>query len=110
MISNYNFEKKIKKYELYYILEIIFPADINNYSYKIYGDKNFIHNRMGQEIFKSLQYGVEFSGKSTKPFTREIAFQRAAQLLQNRNRAEEYRAGIVPLRNEDYLEYANRSR
>jgi hypothetical protein len=41
MILNYNFEKKIKKYGLYYHLEIIIPSDINNFSYTF---ENYKHD------------------------------------------------------------------
>ena len=44
MITNYNFEKTIKKNGNNYYLEIIIPNNINNFVYKIYGDNGFIQH------------------------------------------------------------------
>ena len=44
MINSYNLKKKIINiYDTYY-LEIIFPNDFNNFTYKIYGNKGFIQH------------------------------------------------------------------
>ena len=44
MISNYNFEKKIKKINNLYNLEIVLPNILNNFNYKIYGNNGFFQN------------------------------------------------------------------
>ena len=44
MISNYNFEKKIKKINNIYNLEIVIPNILNNFNYKIYGSNGFFQN------------------------------------------------------------------
>jgi hypothetical protein len=44
MIINYNFNKKIKKIDSIYYLEIIIPNIINNFYYKIYGSNGFFQN------------------------------------------------------------------
>ena len=41
-ITNFYFEKKIKKIKNQYYIELYLPLMLNNISYKIYGDKNFI--------------------------------------------------------------------
>jgi len=44
MITNYDFEKNIKKNGNNYYLEIIIPNNLNNFIYKIYGDNGFIQH------------------------------------------------------------------
>lgn len=44
MISKYNFEKKIKKINNIYNLEIVIPNILNNFNYKIYGSNGFFQN------------------------------------------------------------------
>jgi len=41
-ITNFCFEKKIKKIKNQFYIEIYLPLILNNISYKIYGNKNFI--------------------------------------------------------------------
>ena len=44
MITNFEFEKNIKKNGNDYFLEINIPNNINNFIYKIYGDQGFIQH------------------------------------------------------------------
>ena len=44
MITNYDFEKNIKKNGNNQYLEIIIPNNLNNFIYKIYGDNGFIQH------------------------------------------------------------------
>jgi len=44
MISKYNFEKKIKKINNIYNLEIVIPNILNNFNYKLYGSNGFFQN------------------------------------------------------------------
>lgn len=44
MISKYNFEKKIKKINNIFNLEIVIPNILNNFNYKIYGSNGFFQN------------------------------------------------------------------
>jgi hypothetical protein len=44
MITNFDFEKNIKKIGNDYFLEINIPNNINNFIYKIYGDQGFIQH------------------------------------------------------------------
>jgi hypothetical protein len=75
----------------------------------VLGEPRRINSRTAVRLIKELNHGVlqTAPGQPIKPITREQVFKSHMQRLEDRNLHEQARCGMLPLTNEDYIQYAN---
>lgn len=75
----------------------------------IAGNPDLVNSYMGLTLINSLDYGlIQASTNKMIKFDRNNIINFCKKYVENSNISEQYRTGILPLENDDFIEYANR--
>lgn len=73
-------------------------------------DPKLINNYFGLTMLQNLDNGFFFENNNMNPFGKPEALARIEQIANNKMQCEQARCGMIPLTDEDYINFANRAR
>jgi glycosyltransferase involved in cell wall biosynthesis len=91
----------------------IIPADLSNKDFVRWIFTDVLHapdkiNSYAElDMLKSVNYGVQVNGQNLQKITREQIFQSLINRMQQHYQCEQGRCGMLPLTQEDYINYAH---
>ena len=89
------------------------PPNISNVQFvtwvieKVWGRPDKVHSRTALQMLRDLNFGVVQQGGKLESLTQEMIFRSMLHRANNKNMCEQGRCGLLPLTQDDYLEYAN---
>ena len=73
----------------------------------VWGKPDKVHSLMALQMLRDLNFGVVSQGGKLQPIERDQIFRSMLKRVENNNLCERGRCGLIPLTQDDYINYAN---
>ena len=74
---------------------------------EVLGNPELLNTYAELDLLRTVNYGIQFDGMNIHPISKEQIFQNMVRKAQYKNECEKGRCGLVPLTQEDYIQYAH---